>query len=106
MKKFIIGLLIGLGLISTIALGGTVLTTGTNLFPQQGGTGLRLQPAAGDILYGSSTTSFTHLIVGTSTQVLKVSSTAGVIYWGTDNDTGGGGGSVLFASRTALNAIL
>ena len=103
MKKFIIGLLIGLGLISTIALGGTVLTTGTSLFPQQGGTGLRLQPAAGDILYGSSTTSFTHLLIGTNGQVLKVSSTAGVIYWGTDNNTGGGSGSVSTSSPITTN---
>src|SRR3990167_5297867 len=96
MKKFIIGLLIGLGFISTIALGGTILTTGTNLFPQQGGTGLRLQPAKGDLLVGSSTTQFGHITVGTNDQCLIADSTQPLgIKWGSC----GGTANVIFRAN-------
>src|SRR3990167_760684 len=110
MKKYIKNLIIVSSIIiivvllkiaSNTVLGGTVLTTGTALFPQQGGTGLRLQPAKGDLLVGSSTTSFTHITVSSNDQVLTAdSTTASGVAW---KASAGGGGSVSTSSPISVN---
>ena len=89
---------------SPITSSGTMTMSGT-LDETNGGTG-QSSYSKGDILYASTTNTLAKLTIGSSNQVLKVSSSTGLPVWATDQNSGGTVTSITLAADSGTGTAI